>query len=140
MEPGDEALVRACRRFVAPAWEALVLRYQRLIYAIARRGGLGKEQCAEVFQNVFAALVFNADDLDLDLRLTPAGGGWVVAGQVLGSSQGGEVELHGPHGDAWAPLNQLCEFRLSPVPSGVYTLTLHLDEIDLEIAEIDVGG
>lgn len=36
----DAELVRACQRGDATAWETLVRRYQRLIYAIPRRAGL----------------------------------------------------------------------------------------------------
>jgi RNA polymerase sigma factor (sigma-70 family) len=57
MEPSDEALVLACRRGDAIAWEALVDRYQRLIYSIARHTGLNHEQSADIFQLVFATLV-----------------------------------------------------------------------------------
>jgi RNA polymerase sigma factor (sigma-70 family) len=57
MEPSDEALVLACRSGDATAWEALVERYQRLIYAIARHAGLDPEQSADVFQRVFTTLV-----------------------------------------------------------------------------------
>jgi RNA polymerase sigma factor (sigma-70 family) len=64
MEVNDEALVRACRRGDAAAWEALVMRYQRLIYAIARRAGLDREQSAEAFQNVFVALVERLDRIE----------------------------------------------------------------------------
>ncbi|MFL5807516.1 MAG: anti-sigma factor family protein [Roseiflexaceae bacterium] len=85
-------------------------------------------------------LVFNAGDIDLDLRLSPVATGWVVSGQLLGSSQGGEVELHGPQGAARATLNQLCEFKLLPVEPGLYTLTLSLDGADLEITDLDIGG
>ena len=56
-EPSDEKLVLACRRGEAAAWEALVLRYQRLIYAIPRRACLSEDQAADVFQTVFARLV-----------------------------------------------------------------------------------
>lgn len=57
MEPTDEALVQACRAGNATAWEALVDRYQRLVYAIARHSGLDAEQSADVFQRVFELLV-----------------------------------------------------------------------------------
>jgi RNA polymerase sigma factor (sigma-70 family) len=57
MEPSDEALVTACRSGDAAAWEALIARYQRLIYGICRQIGLDQDQCAEVFQNVFEALL-----------------------------------------------------------------------------------
>jgi len=57
MNPSDEALVLACRDGDATAWEALVDRYQRLVYSIARHAGLDREQSADVFQHVFARLV-----------------------------------------------------------------------------------
>lgn len=53
----DEALVLACRRGDEAAWEALILRYQRLIYSIPRRAGLDKDQADEVFQQVFTTLL-----------------------------------------------------------------------------------
>jgi RNA polymerase sigma factor (sigma-70 family) len=63
MHQGDEALVLACRRGDATAWERLVSRYQRLVYAIPRRAGLSEEAAADVFQTVFAALVDQLDKL-----------------------------------------------------------------------------
>lgn len=53
----DATLLHACRRGDAAAWETLVDRYQRLIYAIPRRAGLDDDQCADVFQRTFALLV-----------------------------------------------------------------------------------
>jgi hypothetical protein len=85
-------------------------------------------------------LVFNVGDIDLDLHLLPVTTGWLVSGQLLGISQGGEVELHGPQGAARATLNQLCEFKLSPVQPGLYTLSLRLDGADLDITDLDIGG
>lgn len=63
-EPSDEKLVLACRRGEAAAWEALVLRYQRLIYAIPRRACLSEDQAADVFQTVFARLVEHLDRIE----------------------------------------------------------------------------
>lgn len=59
VEPSNEALVLACRRGDEAAWQALITRYQRLIYAIPRRAGLNDDSSAEVFQQVFAILVEN---------------------------------------------------------------------------------
>jgi RNA polymerase sigma factor (sigma-70 family) len=56
MEPSDESLVLACRNGDAAAWETLVERYQRLIFALARHAGLNEEQAADVFQRVFTLL------------------------------------------------------------------------------------
>lgn len=69
MEPPDEALVLACRRGDADAWEALIARYQRLIYAIPSRAGLDAELSAEVFQNVFATLLKNLDRIEQPSRI-----------------------------------------------------------------------
>ena len=53
----DAALVSRCRRGEADAWEALVHRYQRLVYAIALRVGHDEHMAADVFQTVFARLI-----------------------------------------------------------------------------------
>jgi RNA polymerase sigma factor (sigma-70 family) len=53
----DAALVARCRRGEGAAWEALVHRYQRLVFAIVRRAGLDEHAAADVFQTVFARLV-----------------------------------------------------------------------------------
>lgn len=52
----DAELVKKCRRGDQDAWNALVDRYQRLVFAIPRRAGLGEEQAADVFQEVFLTL------------------------------------------------------------------------------------
>jgi RNA polymerase sigma factor (sigma-70 family) len=65
----DEQLVAACRRGEGGAWEALVNRYQRLIYAIPRRAGLDEDAAAEVFQEVFTTLVENIDSIEQPSRL-----------------------------------------------------------------------
>lgn len=58
-EASDESLVLACRRGNADAWDALVNRYQRLIYTVPRRAGLDEDQAAEVFQRTFVKLLEN---------------------------------------------------------------------------------
>jgi anti-sigma factor RsiW len=85
-------------------------------------------------------LLFSAGDLDIDLRLAAGGGGWTVSGQVLGPCAGGEVEVEGGTGAgvARATLNDLCEFTLPPVPEGVYTLRLRVDEVEVEIPELSL--
>jgi len=55
--PSDAELVLRCRSGERFAWETLVRRYQRLIYAVPRRAGLSGEQAADVFQTVFARLL-----------------------------------------------------------------------------------
>jgi RNA polymerase sigma factor (sigma-70 family) len=53
----DAALVARCLAGEAAAWAALVRRYQRLVYTVARRIGHDEHAAADVFQTVFGRLV-----------------------------------------------------------------------------------
>ena len=59
----------ACREGDESSWEALVDRYQRLIYAVPRRAGLNEDQAAEVFQEVFTTLMQKLNDITEPDRL-----------------------------------------------------------------------
>jgi anti-sigma factor RsiW len=85
-------------------------------------------------------LLFSAGDFDVDLRLAEGGEGWTVSGQVLGPCAGGEVEVAeaGAEAAARATLNDLCEFTLPPVPAGVYTLRLRVDDFEIKIPELSL--
>jgi RNA polymerase sigma factor (sigma-70 family) len=74
MTLSDEKLVLACRNGDETAWEALVSRYQRLIYTIPRRAGLDEDQAAEVFQDVFTTLLRKLDQIEQPERLHA----WIV--------------------------------------------------------------
>src|SRR5215470_6252286 len=57
-DPGEDArLVDRCLTGDARAWAALVARHERLVYAVARSYRLSDSDLADVFQEVFAALV-----------------------------------------------------------------------------------
>ncbi len=64
LEKSDAELVKACRRGEESAWDELVNRYQRLIFAIPRRAGLSEEQSADIFQEVFLTLFEKLDDIE----------------------------------------------------------------------------
>ena len=64
MEDSDLQLVLACRRGDQLAWEKLIRRYQRLIYAIPFRAGLHKDDAAEIFQDVFTTLFQKLNDIE----------------------------------------------------------------------------
>ncbi|HLG18008.1 MAG TPA: sigma-70 family RNA polymerase sigma factor [Blastocatellia bacterium] len=53
---GDAELVRACLDGNPIAWEALLLRYRRLIYSIPLKAQLGPDDAADVFQSVCLTL------------------------------------------------------------------------------------
>ena len=70
----DAALVSRCRRGEGAAWETLVHRYQRLVFAIVRRVGLDEHAAADVFQTVFARLVVHLPRIADPQRLQA----WIV--------------------------------------------------------------
>ena len=72
--PDDPSLVARCREGDAAAWEALVRRYQRLVYAIAGRAGLDEASAADVFQTVFLRLIQHLPRIAEPARLQA----WIV--------------------------------------------------------------
>jgi RNA polymerase sigma factor (sigma-70 family) len=74
MELSDEALVLACRRGDATAWNTLVDRYQMLITVIARRSGLDADEAADVLQQVFTLLLERLDTIERPAYL----GAWLA--------------------------------------------------------------
>ena len=83
--------------------------------------------------------LYSAGNHDLDLRLNPAGTAWLLSGQVLGAEASGQAELRGETIRVQAALNDLSEFTLPPVPAGRYALLLHLAEVEIEVADLEVG-
>jgi hypothetical protein len=86
-------------------------------------------------------LLYSASENDLDLRVTPSGEDWVVAGQLLGADcegRAGSAELQGAEGTVRAELNEQCEFRLPAVASGGYTLRVRLGDELIEIPELEL--
>ncbi len=88
-------------------------------------------------------LLYSAQGRDIDLRVTPEAGAFVLAGQILGPDDSGRVEL-ADAGDAAlpareVPLDALGEFRLPGVVNGAYRLTLHLADARIELPTLEVG-
>jgi RNA polymerase sigma-70 factor (ECF subfamily) len=68
----DAELVRACRVGDPEAWNELVERYSRYVYAIAVRGfRLDDEDAEDVFQDVFTRIYTRLDSLRDDDALRP---------------------------------------------------------------------
>lgn len=68
----DAELVARCRAGEQAAWEALVDRYARYVYAIATRVyRLGPEDAEDVFQEVFTRVFTHLDTLRNDAALRP---------------------------------------------------------------------
>lgn len=93
-------------------------------------------------------LVFSAMGRDIDLRIVPTPGHFMVSGQVLGPDETGRVELvAATEGELTAPalsrfaaLDAMGEFRLDGVPGGRYQLTLHLEHEQVLLPPIEVGA
>ena len=85
-------------------------------------------------------LVYSTEIADVDLRVSPQSGEWEIAGQILGASQsGGKVNLESDSFSASADLNELAEFGFQSVPSGIYTMFVHLPELEIEIPPLQLG-
>jgi len=68
----DAEIVRACRAGDAEAWNELVERYSRYVYAICVRGfRLSEEDAEDVFQDVFTRIYTRLDTLRDDSALRP---------------------------------------------------------------------
>jgi RNA polymerase sigma factor (sigma-70 family) len=60
---GDPELVSLCLKGDAQAWEALILRYRRLIYSIPIRFSFSSADAADIFQAVCLKLIEHLQDL-----------------------------------------------------------------------------
>jgi anti-sigma factor RsiW len=89
-------------------------------------------------QSVARQLLFSVGDHDLDLRVAPDDGAWVVSGQVLGECESGRVELRSESVEESALMNDLCEFTLPRVPSGKYSLVITFAGTLIEVPEFEL--
>jgi len=69
MQATDKELLISCRQGNESAWQALVDRYQRLVFAVPRRAGLNEDQAGEVFQEVFVTLFQKMNEINEPDRL-----------------------------------------------------------------------
>jgi anti-sigma factor RsiW len=83
--------------------------------------------------------LYSAGSYDLDLRLKPVNQEWVVSGQLLGAAASGTAKLLGDAAQVESELNALSEFTFSAVPSGLYTLVLYLDDVEIEVTILELG-
>lgn len=104
----DADLLAACREGNERAWEALIERYEALIYTVARRTGLSQNDASDVFQEVCLILLKNLQDIRDSDRL----GGWLAttakreALRMLGRKRPvNESELLSPDSAGDAPLS-----------------------------------
>jgi RNA polymerase sigma factor (sigma-70 family) len=70
----DAELLKRCRKGDQTAWDELVDRYQRLIFAIPRRAGLSDEQAEDIFQDVWVTLFEKLGNIEQPERIRS----WIV--------------------------------------------------------------
>ena len=89
-------------------------------------------------RSVARQLLFSIGENDLDLRVAPDDGAWIVSGQVLGDCECGQVELRGANITESASMNELCEFYLPRVPPGSYSLLVQIADMEIEVPEFEL--
>ena len=89
-------------------------------------------------QSVARQLLFSVGERDLDLRIAPDDGAWIVSGQVLGECVTGHVDLCGENVAESAAMNDLCEFSLPRVPPGKYFLRVKIADQEIEVPEFEL--
>ncbi len=67
--PSDLELLDACRAGDQNAWDLLVARYERLVFSVALRNGVTREEAADVTQMTFIALLESITRLRDEQRL-----------------------------------------------------------------------
>ena len=84
-------------------------------------------------------MLYSAEDIDLELRITVQNDECILAGQVIGDDCAeGHVEISGVVGRLKATLNEICEFTLPPIPLGNYSLTIRMLDREIEIPELEL--
>lgn len=70
----DQKLIEACGEGKTGAWQALLKKYERLVFSIPLNYGLSRDAAADIAQITFTALIQGLDFLDYDSRL----GAWLA--------------------------------------------------------------
>jgi hypothetical protein len=84
-------------------------------------------------------MLYSAEEIDLELRITVQNDECILAGQVIGEGCAeGQVEISGVAGRLKATLNEICEFTLPPIPMGNYSLTIRMLDREIEIPELEL--
>ena len=84
-------------------------------------------------------MIYSAEEVDVELRITVQNDECILAGQVIGEGcADGHVEVSGASGKSKATLNDVCEFTLPPIPPGNYSLTVRMLDREIEIPELEL--
>jgi RNA polymerase sigma factor (sigma-70 family) len=67
--PSDSELLTACRAGDQDAWEFLLERYERLVFSVALRNGVTRDDAADITQMTFVALLESIEKLREEQRV-----------------------------------------------------------------------
>lgn len=90
--------------------------------------------------SVARQVLYSAGDIDLDVRIAPDDGRWLISGQILGDCSTGEVELIADQGSIKTELDSLCEFAFGPVGAGGYTMRVRFEDLEILTPEFSLRG
>ena len=135
-------LARAVNLFRSRAVEPTPSLLQRLVAALTFESTpLTPAFGLRSAESTVRQLIFAAGGYDIDLRVTPAGAGWQLAGQVLGPGAGrGEAILVVGDATVTAPLDDNAAFTFPPLPAGEAALTLRCGDVELVIEALSIGA
>jgi RNA polymerase sigma factor (sigma-70 family) len=92
VDGGDADLLSRCRAGDDAAWDQLVGKYERLVFSVALRNGLDREDAADVTQTTFIALLDSIDRVRQEERLAS----WLMA---VARRQAWQVRNRQAHGE-----------------------------------------
>lgn len=135
-----QALASPARRLAGRA--ALALR--RLVATLVSDGSAGAPLGPAYGVRGSAAAasrlwLFRAEEVEIDLRATPQGPHWVIAGQLFGAPPIERVVLDDGTQPTVAELDATREFRFAGLPPGLYSLSFEGGEVDIVIPRLDIG-
>jgi len=114
-QPSDGELLARCRRGDGSAWDLLVKRYERLVYAVALRNGVDAEDAADITQTVFVALLDALHRLEDDTKLAS----WLM---TVARRQAWRLRSTSRR---TVPLEQIAEPAADPYPDWETQVVLH---------------
>jgi hypothetical protein len=82
-------------------------------------------------------ILFESGNNAVDIRIKASGKGFDISGQILGEGfENGEIEIANSEKSITASLDNDCEFKLSDVPAGEYSLAARSHTLEIFVEQI----
>lgn len=144
LEDAPEAVIqRAIGVWSAPARPAAAPGLRERVLAVLSFDSAGVSPLAVGRRSAgedMRQLLFSAGERDIDLRVSPAGGGrWRVAGQVFGPDTAGRARVQVGEVVAECAWNDLAEWQVDALPAGDCCVVLSSDGWEIELPPFALG-